>query len=710
MAGIHTSQHEPQNAAKGAEIRTPRDVAYVIFRRLNAMLVVFLCVLIPVVAYALLSGNTYVSGAKVLVRGGPESSALASAADAVRDGGGARLQEMRSELEIMKSRELHLQVVAGLAGNEDRSPAQLEKAVRKLQKKLRIELLEDTHVIEVGYQGDDPEHVYTVVSALIDQFFAKHLEVHRTPGAKRFFEEQKTELASRLKAADQALLEARSETGITDVASQRAALLERLGARSSELETARGNLQALAASEKAVSELVGELPENVVVSSASGLASVPAERLRERLVELKLKEQELADRYHEDTFIVRNMREQIEDVESLIDREWQDRREVTQGLNENRRALELSLLNLASDQRALESRITALDGTIAGLKDQIAQLNGSAARIETLELERSLAAQGYERYVQGLEQARIDEALEAGDISNLSLVQAPFMPRLPEGPKRLFLLVVGLLLATVCAVGAGFLLELVDDSVHTPDQLAGALGLPVIASLARSKGAKLPGAGGEEWEPGSSMDVTLSALTPSAVCGLRAASSTGPVLLAITAARGDVGTSTIAAALAKKLSELEGQRVLLMDGDLVQATLTNAFSTSSEPGWQIRLQDERPAAPPAGGAGLALLPVDRLESQTAPPLLDPGELVERLRQFGAGYSYVIVDLPPGGPLAVDSFAAGCDGTLLVADAGRTRSASLGALRTELNRSGVRVIGTVLNRREFPVPDWLYRKL
>ena len=206
------------------------------------------------------------------------------------------------------------------------------------------------------------------------------------------------------------------------------------------------------------------------------------------------------------------------------------------------------------------------------------------------------------------------------------------------------------------------------------------------------------------------MDVTLSALTPSAICGLRPASSSGPVLLAITAARGDVGTSTFAAALAKKLSELEGQRVLLMDGDLVQATLTNAFSTSPEPGWQVRLQDERPAAPPVGGAGLALLPVDRLESQTAPQLLDPADLVERLRQFGAGYSYIIVDLPPGGPLAVDTFAAGCDGTHLVADAGRTRSASLGALRSELNHSGVRVIGTVLNRREFPVPDWLYRKL
>lgn len=708
MSGFQPQTPAPDSAR--SEIRTPRDVAYIFFRRLNAMLLVFLCVLLPVTLYALFSGSTYVSGAKVLVRGGPTSTALASAADAARDGNGARLQEMRSELEIMKSRELHLEVVAGLEGSQDLGPAELEKAVRKLQKDLRIELLEDTHVIEVAYKGDDPEEVFAVVDGLIEQFLAKHLEVHRTPGAKRFFEEQKEELSRRLTETDAALLKARSETGITDVASQRAALLERLGRRSTELETARGDLQALVASAKAVSELVGELPENVVVSSASGLASLPAERLRERLVELKLKEQELSDRYHEDTFIVRNLREQIEDVESLIDREWQDRREVTQGLNENRRNLELSLLQLAADQRALESRIAALDGTLAALDEQLEALNGNAARIETLELERSLAAQGYERYVQGLEQARIDEALEAGEISNLSLVQAPYVPRLPEGPKRGFLLIVGLLLAAVCALGAGFLLELADDSVHTPDQLGSAIGLPVIASLARSKGAVLPGKGGADWEPGDAMDVTLSALTPGAVFGLRAAEASGPLLLAVTAARGDVGTSTIAAALAKKLSEVEGQRVLLMDGDLVQATLTNAFSTTEEPGWQVRLQDERPAAPPAGGAGLALLPVDRLEASSGPQLLDPADVVERVRLFGSGYTYIIVDLPPGGPLAVDTFAAGCDGTLLVADAGRTRAASLGALCSDFRRAGVRVIGTVLNRREFPVPNWLYRRL
>jgi len=75
------------------------------------------------------------------------------------------------------------------------------------------------------------------------------------------------------------------------------------------------------------------------------------------------------------------------------------------------------------------------------------------------------------------------------------------------------------------------------------------------------------------------------------------------------------------------------------------------------------------------------------------------------------FRHVVIDLPsaPSGGVGV-SLARSANQTLLVAEAGRTRGQVLRAARDALGAHGVIPAGIVLNKREFPIPNWLYRRL
>jgi len=73
------------------------------------------------------------------------------------------------------------------------------------------------------------------------------------------------------------------------------------------------------------------------------------------------------------------------------------------------------------------------------------------------------------------------------------------------------------------------------------------------------------------------------------------------------------------------------------------------------------------------------------------------------------FKYIVVSCPlflervP----ALQSFAA--DGTVLIVEANTTRRQTVREVIDELQISGARVLGVVLNNRTFPIPDAIYHK-
>ena len=87
------------------------------------------------------------------------------------------------------------------------------------------------------------------------------------------------------------------------------------------------------------------------------------------------------------------------------------------------------------------------------------------------------------------------------------------------------------------------------------------------------------------------------------------------------------------------------------------------------------------------------------------------QLRSTLRELRDQFAYVLIDASPLG-LYADAAVLGqaTDGVVLVLEANATRRVAARNAKETLEAANVRLLGTVLNNRTFPIPEKIYRKL
>jgi Mrp family chromosome partitioning ATPase len=174
-----------------------------------------------------------------------------------------------------------------------------------------------------------------------------------------------------------------------------------------------------------------------------------------------------------------------------------------------------------------------------------------------------------------------------------------------------------------------------------------------------------------------------------------------PITVAVTGPQGREGASTVAAQFAIALAGDPQLRTLLVDASAQRPALLVA------PGPLAGLFE------PGGGAGpegaLDLLPVPEVLRNAG--IYSPAELEAALRSVRAHYDWIVIDLPSVLYSADSaSLSAVADGVMMVVEAGRTKKPVLGRAVDLLRKAGARVIGSVLNRRQLEIPEFIYRRI
>jgi protein-tyrosine kinase len=92
-------------------------------------------------------------------------------------------------------------------------------------------------------------------------------------------------------------------------------------------------------------------------------------------------------------------------------------------------------------------------------------------------------------------------------------------------------------------------------------------------------------------------------------------------------------------------------------------------------------------------------------------LTSPSDLAYIVRSLTSSFDLVVVDLPAAseGPLG-PSLCKGLDGVVVVVEAERTRLPALRATRKAIEMHGGTILGSVLNKRRFYIPNALYKRL
>ena len=84
---------------------------------------------------------------------------------------------------------------------------------------------------------------------------------------------------------------------------------------------------------------------------------------------------------------------------------------------------------------------------------------------------------------------------------------------------------------------------------------------------------------------------------------------------------------------------------------------------------------------------------------------------DRVNELRKEFDYVLIDAPPLNEYS-DAIALGqiSDGLVLVLEANATRRESALRIAETLRATQIRVLGAVLNKRTFPIPEGLYNRL
>jgi non-specific protein-tyrosine kinase len=290
----------------------------------------------------------------------------------------------------------------------------------------------------------------------------------------------------------------------------------------------------------------------------------------------------------------------------------------------------------------------------------------------------------------------------------LSVIEPAQLPGTPVQPKTrqnvLLAAVVGLMIAG----GVAFLLEYLDDTIKTPDDVAGALGLTTLGSIIRLEGASYP----EKLitqQPGHSPAGEAYRMLRSNIQFMAGDKALRTLLVT---SPGPLEGKSITLANVGVVFAQNGLRTILVDSDLRRPVLHKVFQAPNRVGLSNVL-----LAPVAKVSEEVIQPtsVENLRVITSGPLPpNPSELLgsARMSQLVAELldvaDVVMFDSPPV-LSATDAalLANRLDGTILVTDAGRTRREA--ALRSidQLQRAGANLLGGVLNRMQKKTGGYYY---
>jgi uncharacterized protein involved in exopolysaccharide biosynthesis len=230
--------------------RTVGDIPFHILRYRRLILALSVCGAVIAAIFYFYAPASYTSQAKLLVRYVLERSAIdpLESQTSSNSAGRAGNSVINSELEILTSWDLALE--AAEAVGVDRlttsfgSPGDRSGAASRIQSGLRASSTKGSNVILVEYTDADPELAVAVLEKLVNLYFDKHLEVHRSIGAFAFVSEQSQNIQARLDETDRRLNELKLSTQVVSVADAASAMHANIVRREAELDAARADFAA----------------------------------------------------------------------------------------------------------------------------------------------------------------------------------------------------------------------------------------------------------------------------------------------------------------------------------------------------------------------------------------------------------------------------------------------------------------------------------
>jgi succinoglycan biosynthesis transport protein ExoP len=569
------------------------------------------------------------------------------------------------------------------------TPAERMEAVGYIRGGLSVSIIPSTDLVEIHYRSTDPKLGTAIVNQLVETYSDEDLRLKydRTMHVSTWLQQRLGELKEQAANAQVKLAAYQKEHNIVGTDENSNLTLQTLGQISGDLEGAEADRILKEARLREYDSLNPNL--QALMGDNPALAA-----LHTQLSDLETQRSELAATLGPNHPRMKELQIQIAKVQGQIDNE-----------------VKLARAQVQAEYNGAVGAENALRGRLAAQEDAAYKLNEGVAQYAILRHEAELNRELYDTLQMRLKEASVTAGLQAADIA---VVDSAQIPTTPVAPRKTMSMTLGFVGGLFCGCVLAFLIESIDDTLQTSEEVETVSMLPSLAAIphiayevgGRKELSKRDGAVSYL----AAKQTLTSLLDPKSSCaeayrGMRSSLllssiDNPPRIISVTSAFPGEGKTTTAVNCAIVLAQ-RGERVLLVDADLRRGTLHHVFGISdfsfglttvlAEPNGRKELP-----VPLAELPTLHVLPAGPRPPNPA-EMLSSKRMEEQLHQWMQDFDRIVLDTAP--VLAVSdtqAMAVLSDTVILVSRAGMTRKRALLRARDVLLRINANIAGVVVN--------------
>jgi capsular exopolysaccharide synthesis family protein len=683
------------------------DVWRVLMKRSFIILTVTLAFLAAAAIYSFRTKPIYESVSRIEIKPNAAPNVGLQSLIEEEGRGGESATSLQTEILVLQSNSVMLQTaeslnlidkvraaerkegsVGGQTSSGEMTPGERIAQIALIKRGLHVQIVPLTEMVDIRYRSDDPKLATDVVNKLVDTFIDEDLRSNfdRTMHVSIWLQKQLEGLKQAAGDAQRQLADYQREHNIVGTDETSNLTMQNLAQTSSDLEGAEADRIM---KEARMREFQSQDPDMVALMGDDPQLGA----LRSQLAGLQTQRAQLASKFGEHHPRMQELNAQIDKVQGAI------KKEVVLA----RRQVRDEYASSHQMEQMLQKRLEAQ-------KEAAYRLNEDEAQYAILRHEAELNRDLYDALQMRLKEASVTAGLSA---TNITVVDRASVPVVPIAPRKTLSLLLGLLGGLICGIVIAFMVESIDDTLQTSEEVENVSLLASLATIPHISfdTGKRRRKGSEEPAPaGSQMQQLVALYNPKshaaeAYRGLRSSlllSSIDrpPRVLVVTSAFPGEGKTTTAVNVAIAFAQ-RGERVLLVDADLRRGSLDRIFNLDDR-SFGLSTVLTQPTAHESVATPLAELPLlSVMPTGPRPPnpaeMLSSNRMEEQLRQWALEFDRVVIDTAP--VLAVSdtqAMSALADTVILVARAGVTRKRALVRARDLLWRINAPIAGVVVN--------------
>ncbi|MBC2717942.1 MAG: polysaccharide biosynthesis tyrosine autokinase [Desulfobacteraceae bacterium] len=481
--------------------------------------------------------------------------------------------------------------------------------------------LEKGDIVNVSFSSTNPIFAADVVNTVASAYQHLLLEM-KLESTSQSLEWMKTNADAervKLECSEKKLREYKKEHDIYTIDDQEAIFPKKITQISSNLTQAQAEVNELESLYQEINRIAPEEAQNLPVVADT-------ETIRELRRQIINKEQEIAGLSKSIGYKHPKMIRANKDLNALNDKLNNEIQNVIQSVK-NRYELALQ------KAKSLQSLLDKTKQNAAFMSDKLIQyeiLN------RDVEVHRLL----YDRLLSRIKEFNVTEQQQAVDVWVVENADIPSSP-ITKGPKRTILL--GIIVSLIAGIGLAFFLEYMDNTVKTSEDAEERLGLPVLGMIPLLKENEQDIEKIVFQAPSSIISEAYKAIRTSV---LLSSPDGAPKSILISSMNQGVGKTVTSVNLAISFA-FSDKKVLLIDGDMRRARIHKIFNLDNTSGLSTYLADQ---------SGLTILKnkgLDYLDIAPAGPvppnpseLLSSSRLNKLITDVSDSYDFIIFDSPP----------------------------------------------------------------